>query len=383
MLLCVERFTRSRSIYSARMNAINETMRYKGLPAKFQRRVEAYYEYLWLVDGAAANDADKGHPMKWIDELPAALRVDINLARHEATLRSCPLFDACEPATLLMVAQQLSPKIYMKGEEIVKEGYVGFSMYFITSGVVRVVKSLGQRDEKEIGTLRAGDFFGERALTAAGGTERGATVASISLLRVEKLTRDALEAVATHFPSLLAKITQVANERRRELGEELRLVSGIATQGVLARSLHDNLARGVARRGGRHTGRQRKATVLPSHLPDVRAPKRSCASKSPAASHRGGLVASGAPAGAKKLSQVKSAQALAFEEADSADSTARPLWTAPGKARGPRAVEPDSRPPGGDAISPALQATLAQILEQQAALAKQVAMVQQKLDSFG
>ena len=30
-------------------------MNYKRLPQPFQRRVRQYYEYLWLVDGAAAN----------------------------------------------------------------------------------------------------------------------------------------------------------------------------------------------------------------------------------------------------------------------------------------------------------------------------------------
>ena len=72
VLLGLERSTASRSVYAARMATINETMRYKGMPSKFQRRVRKFYEYLWLVEGAAANEADKAHPMKWLHELPTA-----------------------------------------------------------------------------------------------------------------------------------------------------------------------------------------------------------------------------------------------------------------------------------------------------------------------
>ena len=63
---------------------INETMSWKGIPGKFRRRVQRYYECLWLVHGAAMNEADLNNPMEWLAELPSALRVDINTCARAA-----------------------------------------------------------------------------------------------------------------------------------------------------------------------------------------------------------------------------------------------------------------------------------------------------------
>ena len=235
VVLGMQRMTASRTVFAERMANINETMRWKGVPERFQRRVRRFYEFLWLVDGAAANE-DKGQgasPMQWLDELPTGLRVEINTSRYSPVLRNCILFQDVDWEAIVMIAQQLTPMLYMPGEVIVKEGLVGYSMYFIERGQVKVIIGYGQEREKQVGTLSAGSFFGEVALTQQSGVMRAATCMSSTVLMLDKLTRSSLEHVASSFPQLLATIRRVAIERRRDLGEEIRAVSGTAASSIL------------------------------------------------------------------------------------------------------------------------------------------------------
>lgn len=48
VMLALEESTASRDEYAARMHRINETMRYKKVPATLQRRVHRFYEFMWL-----------------------------------------------------------------------------------------------------------------------------------------------------------------------------------------------------------------------------------------------------------------------------------------------------------------------------------------------
>ena len=235
VVLGMQRMTASRDVFSERMNNINETMNWKGVPEQFQRRVRRFYEFLWLVDGAAANE-DRGQgsqPMQWLDELPTGLRVEINTARYSPILRSCVLFSEAEWEAIVMIAQQLTPMLYMPNEVIVKEGLVGYSMYFIERGQVKVIVGYASDSEREVGTLSAGSFFGEVALTKNAGTQRAATCISSTVLMLDKLTRSSLEHVAASFPNLLASIRRIAMARRRELGEEIRALGDQAGSALI------------------------------------------------------------------------------------------------------------------------------------------------------
>ena len=123
VLFALEASTASRDEYAARMRSINETMAYKRVPANLQRRVHRFYEFMWLVHGAAMNNSNHENPMEWLGELPSALRVDINAAQYKTILLGCPLFaDHLKPELLTVIAQHLKPIIYMPDELLVKEG---------------------------------------------------------------------------------------------------------------------------------------------------------------------------------------------------------------------------------------------------------------------
>ena len=73
--------------------------------------------------------------------------------------------------------------------------WVGTCMFFIERGRVRVMVGRGTHNVKRLGSLDAGTYFGEVALTSTEGARRAATVISDTLLICEKLYRAALEQV--------------------------------------------------------------------------------------------------------------------------------------------------------------------------------------------
>ena len=243
VILALQESTASRDQFAARMNSINETMRYKGVPNHLQRRVHRFYEFMWLVHGAAMNEADLNNPMEWLAELPSALRVDINTEQYKVMISSCVLFRNCEPALIMLLAQKLKPVIYMPDELVIKEGWLGTTMYFVQRGQARVIVGRGTEREKFVGSIVTGGFFGEVALTSAAGCRRAATVISTTLLMCLKLHRHILDEVAVDFPRLMMNLRQTAINRRRQLGEEVRLVSDTTVRAVLTHSFTSRLAK--------------------------------------------------------------------------------------------------------------------------------------------
>ena len=75
-------------------------------------------------------------------------------------------------------------------------------------------------------------FFGEIAVTAPLGSVRTSTIISITVVNLQRLTRDALEDVANIFPNVLVSIRKVAVERRKEIGEDNRVANSLAVRAI-------------------------------------------------------------------------------------------------------------------------------------------------------
>ena len=67
-------------------------------------------------------------------------------------------------------------KKYRKNEIIFQEGSVGYEMYVIVSGKIRITAHSDSKNEKIIRILESGDFFGEMALVDS--SPRSATAIS-------------------------------------------------------------------------------------------------------------------------------------------------------------------------------------------------------------
>ena len=72
---------------------------------------------------------------------------------------------------------------------------------------------------------------------------RGASVVAATVLSLLRLTRSALHEVAENEPGLLMHIRQVAIERRREIGEDIRSFAGVALKGAIVEKFAGKLTR--------------------------------------------------------------------------------------------------------------------------------------------
>jgi CRP/FNR family transcriptional regulator, cyclic AMP receptor protein len=77
----------------------------------------------------------------------------------EQQLASVPLTAGLENRVRRRLAQIGKRRTYGPGEAIVREGSTGTAIYIVLSGRARV-----ERSGEVLGSLRAGDFFGELAL---------------------------------------------------------------------------------------------------------------------------------------------------------------------------------------------------------------------------
>ena len=109
---------------------------------------------------------------------------------------------------------------YSNREVIVAEGSEGDSMYVVQSGKVEVVKTAEDGSEHQLGTLKAGEFFGEMAIFE--GETRSATVRAVGDARVLEVDKKTVEKRIQDNPRLAVNMLKTMSSRLREANAERR-----------------------------------------------------------------------------------------------------------------------------------------------------------------
>ena len=99
-------------------------------------------------------ESDLDRRARGIEDLP---KLDLGLKPAQLIAR-VPFFEKLEAGRIGEIAKLLKPRLAIPGEDIIRKGDTGDSMYFITSGAVEV-----ELEPQPI-SLGSGDFFGEIAL---------------------------------------------------------------------------------------------------------------------------------------------------------------------------------------------------------------------------
>lgn len=137
---------------------------------------------------------------------------------REALARSS-IFSALQRDSLDALARAATVRRFVSGESLMKEGDEAAAFYVVCQGQLEVVKGLGQEGERVVGTLSAGDFFGEMALLD--GFPRAASVRAATDCECLVLTRwDFLAEVRGNIQVALA-ILPVLSRRLRECESQL------------------------------------------------------------------------------------------------------------------------------------------------------------------
>jgi len=115
-------------------------------------------------------------------------------------------------------------KVYVDGEEIVRQGETGDCMYVIQTGQAEAIQGK-EGKEVRLAVLGVGDVFGEMALFER--MPRSATVRALGDVRVLTIDKKTFLRQVHEDPSLAFRILQKMSYRIRELDTELfRLITG-------------------------------------------------------------------------------------------------------------------------------------------------------------
>jgi len=110
-------------------------------------------------------------------------------------------------------------KIYQDGEEIIRQGNTGESMYVVQSGRVEVVQNTKDGGLQHLAYLEAGNFFGEMSVFEK--EVRSATVRAAGEARVLKIDKKTLLRRIREDPLLAVNLLKTMSQRIRLLNSEI------------------------------------------------------------------------------------------------------------------------------------------------------------------
>lgn len=110
-------------------------------------------------------------------------------------------------------------KLYVDGEDIIRQGNTGNSMYVIQDGRVEVLQHSDHGYEQHLAFLETGDFFGEMAVFEK--QVRSATVRASGPARVLKIDKKTLLTRIREDPLLAVNLLKTLSHRIRELDQEV------------------------------------------------------------------------------------------------------------------------------------------------------------------
>jgi transcriptional regulator with AAA-type ATPase domain len=124
----------------------------------------------------------------------------ISLPEKQAFIQKSELFNWLDAETRQLLAQSLLVRVYPKDATVLRQNTLVESMYFLYSGEIRIVEFNEEGGERGIDRLKAGDFFGERALLA-GESGKYSMVATRDSTLLE-LRKEQLNALLQQKPEL-------------------------------------------------------------------------------------------------------------------------------------------------------------------------------------
>ena len=174
--------------HNEKMDHLTAFLHHYRIPGNLRQEVFSFYEHRLL---AKMNDDEE----EILTELPSGLKHEIQTYLNIAPLSRTLLFKGCSEACLKDAAHSLQRKVVNPNEMIIKRGDVGYEMYIIAHGSVRVII-----DSQTVATLGKGQSFGETALIKE--EPRSADVESISYGDLYVLTKNHFEALMLQHSDL-------------------------------------------------------------------------------------------------------------------------------------------------------------------------------------
>ncbi|HSI65691.1 MAG TPA: cyclic nucleotide-binding domain-containing protein [Candidatus Saccharimonadia bacterium] len=126
-------------------------------------------------------------------------------------LKQTSLFAEMSDDDIEELAESTRIEIYKPDRIIVREGHAGAALYVMISGKVEVVKGIADGEEIVVGTLGAGDFFGEVAVMKH--VARSASVRAVEDTECLVVRMLDLESFIERYPGIDAKVESALSRR--------------------------------------------------------------------------------------------------------------------------------------------------------------------------
>ncbi len=139
----------------------------------------------------------------------AALDVD-----PSELLKKVPFFADAPTADVAQIVARLKPVTVAPGDDVIRQGETGATMYFIARGVMRVLRRDDGGEDHELATLFAGDFFGEIAILED--EPRTATCRAATACALYELSRSEVQEAVALCPGIGEGLRRAAEQRRAE-----------------------------------------------------------------------------------------------------------------------------------------------------------------------
>ncbi|TMK36518.1 MAG: cyclic nucleotide-binding domain-containing protein [Actinobacteria bacterium] len=125
-------------------------------------------------------------------------------------LAGVPLFADLPKKHLRWLAHEADELAFTPGEQIVREGSLGETLFVVMEGRAKVT-----RNGRRVGEVLPGDFFGE--LSTIDGGPRTASITAVTPIRVVRLFRRTLRKLLEGEPQLATKILDGVVRRIRQV----------------------------------------------------------------------------------------------------------------------------------------------------------------------
>jgi len=228
--------------FRKRRDAADAFVRKQGIPGGLARRLHLYQRVSWTHGAGSSLEVV-------VQQLSPSIRSDIMKHICTSQFARLPLFEGCGPAFIEALYSAIRLEVFPRDEWICRKGSVSAALYIVLSGSVAVV--IDEALNVVIAKLNRGDFFGERALFAAGET-RNASVLARTTVELVELQAGNFRKVLESWPEVEAQMLAAKNARESET---------TAIQALRASSSAASLRASRQRYGGRRPNDTTEADV--------------------------------------------------------------------------------------------------------------------------
>ena len=154
------------------------------------------------------------------------------LTRRLQVLNAVPVFAALSEPEKADVAERLQYAPFARGDVITKQGNPAHWLYILAFGEAEVLFEPAGSPPQAIGSVRAGEFFGEMALLSGNG--RSATVVAKTDVECYRLDRASFQALIASHPELGEQVGRVVGTRTPDLEHARAAYAAIRPAPVVA-----------------------------------------------------------------------------------------------------------------------------------------------------